>query len=192
MLAIGNDELGRPLRLTERCPKCEKEHYVETASVLHFLRCEGTSYLIGVKGKLISFPKKTAEPAMDKESLGSQVAKSANWDWRDGMLVLRWSVGKPDHLVPEGRVGSVDRRFITPSSIPDLEDAPTRGALLGLLRELIGDSTLSPTAYRSDEGMVLWRFGSALGAVSNWVKQLQDAKSEAELLVRALILVEET
>lgn len=192
MLAVGNDELGRKLEEFEVCSRCGETHKVETESILNFVRCKGKTYLVGIKGQLL--PTKNPKPVTsksNKESLGTQAIACSSWDWRDGMLVLRWSLGRPDHLVPEGRVGNVDRRLITSESIPDLEDAATRGALLGLLRDLIGDSTLSPMAHRSDEGNVLWRFGYALGMVPNWVKQLQDAKSEAELLVRALFLVGE-
>ena len=193
MLSVGNDELGEKIGQTESCPNCKQSHEVRTTDILSFVVCGEKTLLIGINGQRLPTrnPKSAAQP-LDKELLGVRAIESPDWEWRDGMQVLRWSRGKPDHLVPEGRVGNVDRRRITSTSIPDLEDAATRGALLGLLRDLIGDSTLSPMAYRSDEGDVLWRFGYALGRVPSWVKHLLDSKSEAELLVRALLLVRES
>lgn len=190
MLAVGNDELGRTIEEQETCPNCGEKHKVEATSILHFVRCDQKTFLIGVKGRLLPPPRaKRATPKLDKEALGVRATEAVKWEWRDGMRVLRWSYGLPDHLAVEGRVGAVDRRFITRESIPDLEDAPTRGALLQLIRDLIGDSSISPLAYASDEGTV-WRLASVGTSNPSWFSSLQSDDSEADLLVQTLNLID--
>lgn len=68
-LAIGNDELGGPVGDTAICPHCGKPHPVEygerilpdgtkePTDMLGFVGCNGSNYLVAIKGRLIPLPE---------------------------------------------------------------------------------------------------------------------------------------
>lgn len=63
-IAIGNDELGKPLKKGEliKCSKCKRHHAIECGidketkretEALLFYQCGKTSYLAGIDGRAI-------------------------------------------------------------------------------------------------------------------------------------------
>lgn len=55
-VAIGPEELGGPIGITHLCPGCGATHDVITEDILSAVKCEvtGSTYLIGIKGQLIT------------------------------------------------------------------------------------------------------------------------------------------
>jgi hypothetical protein len=186
MLSVGNDELGEPLGAEHFCEKCQTTHEVKTQSILNFVNCRGTTFLIGIKGQRIktsSHREEAASSRLDREALGARARDSKYWGWRDGMRVLRWSPGLPDHLAYDGRVGCMDRAFLTSTCVPDLYDPATQGALLSLIREHtlhINSQAFSPIKFNHRWGMGYFDDGV-------WVWHVQPThKTEVEALLEGL------
>lgn len=70
MLAIGPDELGKPIGGAIKCPQCGEQHEVvyadkvaknpdgterrEPSKLLAFYRCGGNAYLCGINGRALA------------------------------------------------------------------------------------------------------------------------------------------
>lgn len=70
MIAVGNNELGKELGKTAKCPACSRELDVQSTGPLNTVKCscgEGEVYLIGMNGREInqSTPDHT-EDKLDK------------------------------------------------------------------------------------------------------------------------------
>ena len=63
MLAVGNDELGEvitPGQRLEPCKVCGLRHVVRDGNppgILHFIKCRGKTFLIGIKGRRLPPPR---------------------------------------------------------------------------------------------------------------------------------------
>lgn len=86
------------------------------------------------------------------------LVKSPRWQWLPGMLALRVAPGMRDHLRAEIRVSS--HGWPMDCLVPSMDDAPTRGAVLGLVRDLFTDPHLT-TFYHP--GKKVWSIRSGEG-----------------------------